>query len=152
MALDFEVEGQRKRGWLKRTWKKHVEEESVKVGLRRKDALCLSKWIVSINKIAAALRCGCYHILSIGVSLSYQQYMVGPNGYFHTIHTFTRFYNSVVYDIICRRCHVICTGEAGCCLADGITEHIISIQINFSDFAGAQHLSLPSHRFLKDFL
>ena len=32
-ALDFEVEGQRKKGKAKRTWKKQVEEESVKVGL-----------------------------------------------------------------------------------------------------------------------
>ena len=30
-ALDFEVEGQRRKGWSKRTWKKQVEEESVKV-------------------------------------------------------------------------------------------------------------------------
>ena len=30
----------RKKGRLKRTWKKQVEEESVKVGLRREDALC----------------------------------------------------------------------------------------------------------------
>ena len=34
-ALDFEVEGQRMKGRLKRTWKKQVEEGSVKVGLRR---------------------------------------------------------------------------------------------------------------------
>ena len=40
MALDFEVEGQRKKGWTKRTWKQQVDEESVKVGLRREDALC----------------------------------------------------------------------------------------------------------------
>ena len=33
MALDFEVESQRKIGKPKRTWKKQVEEESVKVGL-----------------------------------------------------------------------------------------------------------------------
>ena len=33
-----------------------VEEESMKVGLRRNDALCRSKWSVSINKIAARLR------------------------------------------------------------------------------------------------
>ena len=39
-ALDFEVEGQLKNGRLKRTWRKQVEEESVKVGFRRKDALC----------------------------------------------------------------------------------------------------------------
>ena len=38
--LDFEVEGQGKKGRPKRTWKKQVEVESVKVGLRRKDALC----------------------------------------------------------------------------------------------------------------
>ena len=38
--LYFEVEGHRKKGRLKRTWKKQVEEESVKVGLRSEDALC----------------------------------------------------------------------------------------------------------------
>ena len=41
-TLDLEVEGQRKKGRPK-TWKKQVEEESVKVGLRREDALCRSK-------------------------------------------------------------------------------------------------------------
>ena len=58
-AFNFEVEGQNEKGrskrerevkernggqrekWRsKRTWKKHVEEESVKIGLRREDALC----------------------------------------------------------------------------------------------------------------
>ena len=34
-ALDLEVDGQRKKGRLKRIWKKQVEEDSVKVGLRR---------------------------------------------------------------------------------------------------------------------
>ena len=38
--LDFEVEGQMKNGRLRRTWKKQVEEESVKVCMRREDALC----------------------------------------------------------------------------------------------------------------
>ena len=38
-ALDFEVEGQRKKETSSSAWKKQVEEESVKVGLRRKDAL-----------------------------------------------------------------------------------------------------------------
>ena len=38
--LDFDVNGQRKKGRPKRTWKKQVEEESVKVGLSREDALC----------------------------------------------------------------------------------------------------------------
>ena len=32
MVLEFEVEGQRKKGKPKRTWKKQVEEENVKVG------------------------------------------------------------------------------------------------------------------------
>ena len=34
-ALDFEIKCQRNKGRLKRTWKKLVEEESVKVGLGR---------------------------------------------------------------------------------------------------------------------
>ena len=40
----------------KRTWKKKVEGEHVKIGLRREDALCRSKWSVGINQIAAGLR------------------------------------------------------------------------------------------------
>ena len=55
-ALDFEVEGQRKKGRPKMTWKKQVEEESVKNGMRREDALCRSKWSVGINQIVAELR------------------------------------------------------------------------------------------------
>ena len=39
-ALDFEVEGHRKKVRPKRKWKGQVEEESVKVGLRKEDALC----------------------------------------------------------------------------------------------------------------
>ena len=42
-ALDFEVESQRKKGRPKRTWKKQMEVESVKVDLSREDALCRSK-------------------------------------------------------------------------------------------------------------
>ena len=41
-ALDLKAAGQSKTGRPKWTWKKQVEEESVKVGLRRKDALCHS--------------------------------------------------------------------------------------------------------------
>ena len=52
-VLDCEVEGQRKKVRPKRTWKMQVEEESVKVGLRREDALCRSKWSVGINPIVA---------------------------------------------------------------------------------------------------
>ena len=55
-ASDFDVEGQRKNGRLKRTLKKQAKEESVKVSLRKKDALCRSKWSVDVNKNAAGIR------------------------------------------------------------------------------------------------
>ena len=51
-ASDFKVEGQRKKWRTKRTWKKQVEEESVKVGLSREDAPCRSKWIIGVNLIS----------------------------------------------------------------------------------------------------
>ena len=35
---------------------KEVEEESVKVGLGREDALCRSNWNVGVNQIAVGLR------------------------------------------------------------------------------------------------
>ena len=38
------------------TWMEQFEEESVKVGLRRIDALCRSIWSVGVNHIAAGLR------------------------------------------------------------------------------------------------
>ena len=38
------------------TWKKQVDDESMKVGLRRKDALCRSKWSDGVNQISAGLR------------------------------------------------------------------------------------------------
>ena len=57
-ALDFEVEGERKKGRLKKTWKKQVVEESVKVGLRWKDALCGSKQIAAWFEVnLATLAC-----------------------------------------------------------------------------------------------
>ena len=52
-ALDLEVEGQRMKG---RTWKKQVEGESVKAGLRREEDLSQSNCSVDINQIAAGLR------------------------------------------------------------------------------------------------
>ena len=55
-ALDFQVKGQRKNERLKRTWKKQVEEENVKIGLRMEAALCRPKWSVGVNPIAAVLR------------------------------------------------------------------------------------------------
>ena len=55
-ALDFEVEGQGKKMRLKRTWKKQVVEESVKVSFGREDALFRSMWSVDMNHIAAGMR------------------------------------------------------------------------------------------------
>ena len=55
-ALDLKVEGQMKKGRPMRTWKKQVEEESVKIGLRREDELCRSKWSVGVDLIAVGLR------------------------------------------------------------------------------------------------
>ena len=55
-SLDFEVVDQRMIGRPKRTWKIQVEEESVKVGFRSKDAFCQSKWSVDVALIATGLR------------------------------------------------------------------------------------------------
>ena len=54
-AFDFEVEDQRKKWRPKRMWKKEVVEESVKVCLRREDALYCTKWSVGVSKVAAGL-------------------------------------------------------------------------------------------------
>ena len=42
-ALDLEVECQWMKGRPNRTWKKQVEKDSVKVDLRKEDALCRSR-------------------------------------------------------------------------------------------------------------
>ena len=55
-ALDFEVEGQGRKGRPNKTWRMQVEEESVKVGLRREDTVCRSKWSVGVLQIAVGLR------------------------------------------------------------------------------------------------
>ena len=54
-ALDFGVDGQRKKIRPTRNLKRQVEKELMKVGLRREDARCRSKWSAGINKMAAAL-------------------------------------------------------------------------------------------------
>ena len=43
-ALNLEVTGKRKQGQSKKTWKKQVEEETEKVGLKKEDALRRDKW------------------------------------------------------------------------------------------------------------
>ena len=44
VALNLEVSGKRKRGQTKKTWKKQVEEETEKIGLKEEDALRRDKW------------------------------------------------------------------------------------------------------------
>ena len=43
VALDLEVNGKRKRGRPKKTWKKQAEEETEKTGLKKEDALNRAK-------------------------------------------------------------------------------------------------------------
>ena len=55
-TLDFNVDGQWRTKMPMKTWMKQVEGKGVKVGLRRKDTLCHSKWSVGVNRFAAGLR------------------------------------------------------------------------------------------------
>ena len=55
-ALEFEVEGRRKRGRPKRTWRKQVEEESRRVGLKREDAQNRDRWRRGVRDIATNVR------------------------------------------------------------------------------------------------
>ena len=43
-VLEFNVEGRRKRGRRRRTWRKQAEEKCLKAGLNLKDAHNRSKW------------------------------------------------------------------------------------------------------------
>ena len=54
-ALCLEVERQKKKWRLKRAWKKQVEEESVKVDLRREDELYRCKWIIGVVVVTAGV-------------------------------------------------------------------------------------------------
>ena len=52
-ALEFEVEGKRKRGRPKKAWKTQVEKESkISVGLEKEDALNRERWGVGVGEIA----------------------------------------------------------------------------------------------------
>ena len=56
VALDLEVTGKRKRGRPKKTWKKQVEEETEKVGLKKEDALNRAKWRDGVQVTAEGMR------------------------------------------------------------------------------------------------
>ena len=44
----------RRKEGLNRIWKKHVEQESMKVGLSHEDVLWPPLWFVGVNQIAAS--------------------------------------------------------------------------------------------------
>ena len=76
-ALDYEVEGQRKKERPNGTLKKQVEEESVNVGVRREDALCRSQWSVGVNQIAAGLF---WPSSLVGDRLDFKHWWLYPHG------------------------------------------------------------------------
>ena len=78
-------------------------------------------------------------------------HIIGTKGSFNVTEPFTCISKNIVYGIICQRCNMIYIGETGRRLADRITEHIRSIQNNFSGFPVAQHINPPSHCSLNDF-
>ena len=55
VALNLEVSGKRKRGRPKRTWRKQVEEETEKIGLKKEDALRRDKWREGMQAIAEGM-------------------------------------------------------------------------------------------------
>ena len=54
VALNLEVTGKRKRERPKKTWKKQVEEETEKIGLKE-DALRRDKWRDGVREIAEGM-------------------------------------------------------------------------------------------------
>ena len=78
-------------------------------------------------------------------------HIIGPKGPFNVTKPFTCISKNIVHGIICKRCNIIYIGETGRLLADRITEHIRSIQNNFSGFPVAQTFNPPSHHSLNDF-
>ena len=55
VAMNLEVSGDRKRGRPKKTLKKQVEEETEKIGLKKKDALRRDKWRDGLRAIAEGM-------------------------------------------------------------------------------------------------
>ena len=55
VALNLEVSGKRKRGQPRKTWKKQVQEETEKIGLKKEDALRRDKWRDGVRAIAEGM-------------------------------------------------------------------------------------------------
>ena len=56
-AMMLEVNGQRKRGRLKMTWRRQVEESEKKVGLKIEEAADRTRWREGVRAIAEEMRC-----------------------------------------------------------------------------------------------
>ena len=56
-AMMFEVNGPQKRGRPKQTWKKQVEENIKKIGLRLEEATDCTRWREGVGAIAEGMRC-----------------------------------------------------------------------------------------------
>ena len=56
-AMMLEVNGKRKRGRSKMTWRKQVEESVKEVGLKTKNASDRTKWREGVTPIAEGMRC-----------------------------------------------------------------------------------------------
>ena len=56
-AMMMEVNGQRKRGRPKITWKRQVEESVKKVGLKIEEAADRTRWREGVRAIAEGMRC-----------------------------------------------------------------------------------------------
>ena len=55
VALNLEVSGKRNRGRPRKTWKKQVEEETEKIGLKKDDALRRDKWRDRVRAITEGM-------------------------------------------------------------------------------------------------
>ena len=56
-AMMMEVNGKRKRGWLKLIWRRQVEESVKKVGLKIEEAGDQTRWREGARAIAEGMRC-----------------------------------------------------------------------------------------------
>ena len=56
-AMMMEVNGQRKRGRPKMTWKRQMEERVKKVGLKIEEAADRTRWREGVRAIAEGMRC-----------------------------------------------------------------------------------------------
>ena len=55
VALNLEESGKRKRERPKKTWKKQMEEETEKIGLKKEDSLRRDKWRDGVRAIAEGM-------------------------------------------------------------------------------------------------